>query len=227
MATLQSDEANILDAETINWRLVVYPILAALVVAVGGFGYYYYLQDQREQLEVSARAALVQAATPEELVKVADRFPKADQATLALLGAADASFAKQDYTAAMTDYQRIIQTSTTDPELRDSAQLGIASSLEAGGKTDDAINAYLEVAQRGDKSPYAPFAYDTVARLYDERGDKDKEREILTETAGLDPDSPFVKQAQFKLKEMAAAAQPPPTVPPPATPAPAPATNQK
>jgi predicted negative regulator of RcsB-dependent stress response len=220
MAILQSDEANILDAETMNWRLVVYPILAALVVVVGGFGYYYYLQNQREELEASARAALVQAKTPEEMVKVADQFPGADQATLALLGAADGSFAKRDYAAAIQDYQRIIQTVTTDAELRDSAQVGLASTLEANGKIDDAINAYLEVAQEGDKSPYAPFAYDAAARLYEERGDKDNERKILTEAASLDPDSPFVKQAQLKLKELTTAAQPPPTVPVPATPAP-------
>jgi predicted negative regulator of RcsB-dependent stress response len=139
MATL--DDSNILDAETINWRLVVYPLLAALVVAAGGFGYYYYLQNQREELEASARNTLLQAKTPEELVKVADQFPGADQATLALLNAADDSFAKRDYAAAIPDYQRVIQTVTTNPELRDSAQLGLASSLEANGKIDDAINA--------------------------------------------------------------------------------------
>src|ERR1700683_5379257 len=119
MATLHTDEANILDAETINWRLVVYPVLAALIVLVGGFGYYYYLQNQREQLETAARAALVEAKTPEEMVKVADQFPKADQATIALMGAADASFAKRDYATAIQDYQRIIQSESTDPELRD------------------------------------------------------------------------------------------------------------
>jgi hypothetical protein len=45
MATLDSDDANILDAETINWRLIVYPILAALIVVVGALGYYFYLQS--------------------------------------------------------------------------------------------------------------------------------------------------------------------------------------
>ena len=224
MATLASEDSNILDVETTNWRLVVYPILAALVVVVGGLGYYYYLQDQREQLEASARAALLEAKTPEELVKVADQFPGADQATLALLSAADGSFAKRDYAAAIQDYQRIIQTVTTDPELRDSAQLGLASSLEANGKIDDAINACLEVARRGAKSPYAPFAYNAAARLCEESGDKDKEREILTEAASLDPDSPFVKQAQFQLKQMAAAEEPPLTVPVPPAPEPAPAS---
>jgi predicted negative regulator of RcsB-dependent stress response len=228
MATLESDDANILDTESINWRLVVYPILAALVVVTGGFGYYYYLQNQREQLEASARAAVVQAKTPEELVKAAGQFPTTDQATLALLSAADGSFAKQDYAAAIQDYQRIIQTVTTDADLRDPAQLGLASSLEANGKIEDAIKACLEVAQRGDKSPYAPFAYTTVARLYEQRGDKDNERQILTVAASLDPDSAFVKQAQLLLKQMSAA-QPPPTAAVPATnaPASAPAASPK
>ena len=213
MAILQTDEANILDAETINWRLVVYPILAALVVAVGGFSYYYYLQNQREELETSARTALVQAKTPAELVKVADQFPGTDQATLALLQAADGSFAKHDYTAAIQGYQRVIQTVATNAELRDSAQLGLASSLEASGKNNDAINTYLDVAHQGDKSPYAPYAYTAAARLYEERGDKNNERKILTEVASLDPNSDFVKEAQSKLKELSAAAQPPPTAP--------------
>jgi predicted negative regulator of RcsB-dependent stress response len=224
MATLESDEANILDAETVNWRLVVYPILAALIVVVGGLGYYYYLQNQREQLEASARAAVVQAKTPEALLKVADQFPGATQATLALLSAADGSFAKRDYAAAIKDYQQVIQTVTSHADLRDSAQLGLASSLEASGKSDDAINAYLEVARRGDKSPYAPFAYSATARLYDERGDKDNERKVLTEAASLDPDSSFVKQAQIKLKEITAGANPTAVAVPPA---PAPAVSPK
>jgi predicted negative regulator of RcsB-dependent stress response len=231
MATLATNESNILDAETINWRLIVYPILAALVIVVGGFGYYYYLQGQREELETNARAALVAAKTPEDMVKVADQFPNTDHATIALLGAAQMSFSKQDYASAITDYQRVMQTVTTDPELRDSAEIGLASAQEASGKADDAITSYLEVARRGIKSPYAPFAYNAAAQIYDQRGDKANEQKILTEAAGLDPDSPFVKQAQEKLKEMEAAAQPPISIPvsasamppptAPATPAPA------
>lgn len=214
---MESDDSNILDAEPFNWRLVIYPILVALVVVVGGLSYYYYLQQQRDQLEASARAALVAAKTPEELLKVAEQYPHADQATLALLSAASRSFSDRDFAAAIKDYQQVIQTPTTDPGLRDSAQVGLASALEASGKSDDAISTYLEVADQADKSPYAPFAYYSAARLYEERGDKENERRILTEAASLDPDSPFVKQAQQKLKEMTAAAEPPLTANVPAT----------
>jgi len=208
MATLDTDEANLIDAEAVNWRLIVYPALAVLIVVVGGLGYYYYLQDQREQLEASARTALLQAKTPEEFSKVADQYPGTTQATLALMSAAKASFEKHDYTAAIADYQRITKDSGTDPELRDSAQLGLASCFEASGKTDDAINAFLEVGRLGAKSPYAPYAYFAAARIYDDKGDKENERRILSEAASLDPDSPFVKQIQQKLNELNAATKP-------------------
>src|SRR5271156_2035921 len=105
MATLQTDESNILDAETINWRLIVYPILVALVVVAGGFGYYYYLLNQRDQLEDTARVALLAAKTPADLVKGADQYPGTDQATLALLGAANGSFSSHDYASSIQDYQ--------------------------------------------------------------------------------------------------------------------------
>jgi len=231
MATLETDEANIVDVAAFNWRAIVYPLLAVLIVGVGGLGYYYYLQDQRDQLESTAHAALLQAKTPEEFIKVADQYPTTTQATLALAKAAGSSFDKRDYTTAIADYQRIVQNNAVDPALRDSAQLGVAACLEATGKPDDAISAYLEVARHGAKSPYAPFAYTAAARLYEEKGDKDNQLKILSEAASLDPDSPFVKQAQTKLNEINGAAKslPSASVPttlsttPTAAPAPAPA----
>jgi predicted negative regulator of RcsB-dependent stress response len=222
MATLESDEANIFDAESVNWRLIVYPILAVAVVVVGGLFYYYYQQSQRDALEASAREALVAAKTPEEMVKVADQFPTTDQAALALLSAADASFAKRDYDAAIKDYKSALFGPKIDEMLAESARLGLASSLEASGNIDDAIYAYLREATLkkdvGIDSPYAPYAYMAAARLYEEKGDKDNERKVLTEAVSLDPESLFVKQAQAKLKELTSA---PITVPVPAASAPA------
>jgi predicted negative regulator of RcsB-dependent stress response len=224
MATLQTDEANIIDAEAVNWRLIVYPILFVLIAVAGGLGYYYYLQQQRTEAETAARAALVKATTPEEFLKVAEQWPHTDQATLAILRAADTAFAQRDFQAALDNYQKITGDLTVDAVLRDSAQLGIASAQEGLGNQDRAIAAYLEVAQRGDKSPFAPYAYSAVANIDDLRGDKQNERQILTQAASLDPDSVFTKNAQYKLKEMSAAAQPPATLNVPATPsAPTPA----
>jgi tetratricopeptide (TPR) repeat protein len=229
MATLERDDANIVDVERIDWRLIVYPVLAALVIIVGGFGYYYYQQNQRMELESTARTALLGAKTPADWIKVADTYPHTNQGTLALLDAGEASFAANDYPAAIKSYQRVVDAADTDPVLRDSAQLGLAAALQASGKQDDAAQGYLIVARRGMKSPYSPFAYMACVAIYKERGQIEIERAILAEAAALASDSMFVKEAQYSMKQFIDAAQPPvsvstPTVLPSApSPAPAPA----
>ena len=202
MATQDFSDANIIEGDSLNWRLIVYPVVAAIILLLGGVIYYFYLQNQREELETSAREALLQAKTPEALVAVAGQFPATVQASLALLSAAGDSFDVKDYATAIGDYQRIIANPNADAQLRDSAQMGLASTLEASGKADDSIKAYLTVAQRGNDSPYAPAAYHAVASIYRQRGDKASEQSILVEEASLDPESRFVQEAQQRLKEL-------------------------
>jgi predicted negative regulator of RcsB-dependent stress response len=202
MATLESDERNIVEADAINWRLMVYPLLAVAVVVIGGFGIYYYQLDQRDQAEMQARTALAAAKTPEEMVKVADDFPHTTQAALALLTAADTQFTAKDYTEALKDYQRVTDMAETPAELRDSAQLGLGSVQQADGKSDEAIQSYLEVAHKGDQSPFAPAAYYQTARIYDDRKDKSSEVRILQDAVRLGGDSIFVKQAASMLKSL-------------------------
>jgi predicted negative regulator of RcsB-dependent stress response len=202
MATFNSDDANIIEGDSLNWRLVVYPMVAAIFLVLGGLIYYFYLQNQREELEATARNALLQAQTPEALAAVADKFPTTAQATLALLNAAGGSFDKKDYAAAGHDYQLIIDNPDAGALLRESAQMGLASTLESSGRADDAIKAYLTVARRGSNSPFAPAAYHAVASIYRQRGDKNNEQEVLIEEAALDPDSNFVKEAHERIEEI-------------------------
>jgi predicted negative regulator of RcsB-dependent stress response len=206
MTTSDFGDANIVEGDSINWRLVVYPLVAAVLLILGGLIYYFYLQNQREELEIAARAALLQAKTPEALVAVADRFPTTRQATLALLSAANDSYNKKDYDAANRDYQRIAVNADTDAVLRDSAVMGLASTLESAGRPDDAVKAYLSVARRGADSPYAPAAYSAAASIFRQHGDRNNEESLLIEEAGLDPESNFVKEAQQRLKDINAAA---------------------
>ncbi len=84
MASLESDERNIIEAEDFNWRVVVYPILAIVAVLVIGFGIYYYQLNQREQAEEQASAALANAKTPADIANVADSYPDTIQAAVGL-----------------------------------------------------------------------------------------------------------------------------------------------
>ncbi|HUB66094.1 MAG TPA: tetratricopeptide repeat protein [Candidatus Methylacidiphilales bacterium] len=209
MATLDLDDANIVEGDTFNWRLVVYPLVVAVVLVLGGVVYYLYLQNQRGELEITARQDLLQAKTPEALVAVADKYPATEQATLALLSAAGDSSTKKDYAAAIRDYQRIIDNPGSDPQLRDSAQMGLGSVLEESGKADEAISAYLAVAKRGNDSAYAPAAYYAAASIYRQRGDKSKEISVLLEEVTLDSQSTFVRAAKERLGQISPAAVPP------------------
>ncbi len=234
MSTLQTDDPNIIDAEAVNWRLIVYPVLVVLVVGLGALGYYYYQQSTRDAAEADARAALLKATTPAEFLKVAEQYPNApDQAMLAVFSAANASFAQRDYDGAQTAYRKIIDNPALGVQWHDSANLGIASCDEAKGDMDKALSEYLEVAHRGDASPFAPYAYTCVARIYEQRGDKTTELAILGQAAELDPGAPSTRRAIEQLKALTpqapampipvqatAPANLSPAAPAPATPAP-------
>jgi len=207
MSTLQTDDPNIIDAEEVNWRWIVYPLVLVLLVAIGGFSVYYYLQSAQDAAEAEARTALLKATTPAEFLKVAEQYPKTDQAMLALFSAANASFDQRDYDGAKTAYQKIIDNPVLTAQWRDSASLGVASCDEAKGDGDKAISEYLEVARRGDASPFAGYAYNCVARIYDARGDKKTEVAILQQAADLNPNSPSAQMAQQRLKSLAPAQQ--------------------
>jgi predicted negative regulator of RcsB-dependent stress response len=200
MATLENEDANILDVQAVNWRRIVYPVVGCIVVVLVGLGIYYYLQGQRDQREMQAREAILQARTPETLRAVAAQYSGTTQATFALLDAAGLSFTQHDYAGATADYQKISDDAKTDPVLRDSARIGLASVDEANGKTDDAIQTYLLVAHRGRSTPYAPFAYTSAARLYEQKGDHANEKQMLSQAAALGGESAFVKEAQYRLK---------------------------
>ena len=202
MATQEIYDANILDREDVDWRKIVYPLIIIVAAVVVAVAIYYYQAGQSEQQEFDARQAIASAKSASELAAVADKFPKTMQAVLALLGAADFSMAKRDFESAGKYYQRVIDGSGTDTVLRDSARLGLASVEESQNKEDPAIQTYLQVARRGTESPYAPYAYLAAARMDEQKHDQAAERNVLTAAAGLNVDSPFVKEAAAKLKEL-------------------------
>jgi tetratricopeptide (TPR) repeat protein len=205
MSILMNDDRNIIEADSLNWRLIVYPIVFVALTLLTGFGIYYYQLNQRELQETQAREALALAKTPEEMVKVADQYPRTIQASVALLSAGDASFTARDYTGAAQDYQRVASAKKAPPELRDSARIGLGASLEAAGKSEDAIRTYLEIAQKRNHSPFSPAAYYAVAQIYASRQDKANEQRTLEQTVQLGSDSPFVKDAATQLKAFAPA----------------------
>jgi tetratricopeptide (TPR) repeat protein len=203
MASLESDERNIMEVEEFNWRLVVYPLLALVAAVLIGFAVYYYHLSQHEQAEEQAAAALATAKTPAEIEKIAAQYPDTIQSAVGLMRAGDLSFTQKDFDGAAKAYQRVIDSSAAPGELRDSARLGLASAQEGSGNADDAIKTYLDVAHKGNQSGFAPVAYYQAAAIYGDRKDTVHEQQILQEAVRLGGDSPFVKDAEDRLKTLA------------------------
>jgi predicted negative regulator of RcsB-dependent stress response len=216
MAGTEFDERNIIEGDPVNWRLIVYPILAGLVMLLAGFGIYYYQLNQREQAEEQAAAALGDAKTADDMAKVADQYPRTVQAGVALMRAADLFYSQDNFDAALKDYQRVTGLKQAPTELRDSAQLGVAATQEADGQGDAAIQSYLTVAHKGSRSPFSPVAYHQAAQIFADRKDKASEAQLLQQAVQLGGDSPFVKDAADQLKALA---------PAPVSPTPAAGTN--
>jgi hypothetical protein len=217
MATLESPDSNILDADAVNWRFIVYPIVGVLILLIGGCGIYFYLQNARAEHEAAARQALLHAKTPAEYTQVADQFPGTTHAAMALIAAGNLSYDQKDYASAQKYYQRVAATDGLDETMRDSARLGYASALEAVGSSDSqAVDAYLAVAHRGKASPFASYAYIAAAHLYERQHNTDKEKELLLQAASIDTDSPFGQEAQKLLQALNG----PSAGTPPITPAP-------
>lgn len=208
MASLEPDERNIIEGQEINWRVVAYPVILVVVLALVALGVYHYELQQHEEGEEKAAAALAAAKTPAEIMKIAEQYPDTIQSDVGLMHAGDLFYTAKDYDGAAKAYQRVIDSKQAPEELRDSAQLGLASAQEASGKGDDAIHTYLAVAQKGSASPFAPVAYHQAAAIYASRQDKANEEKILQQALRLGGDSPFVKEAADRLKALSPDAAP-------------------
>ena len=203
-------DTNVVESEPANWRLIVYPILALLLLVAGITSYFAYRQHAVDERESEARAGLVAAHSTAELLSVASRYPKTIQAGLAEINAGQLALSNRDFVVAENAFTAVLHTAKIDPQLRDSAQLGLAATYEAKGETPAAIAAYLRVAHEGNTTPYAAYAFYSVATIYLRKDDKANARQTFTELAALNNGSPFLQNGAQQLANLnaEAAAQP-------------------
>ena len=202
MATLQSDEANILDAETINWRLIVYPILAALIVVVGGFGYYYYQQVQRD---ISGGHRARGPAEGHHPGRAGEGGRSISQDRPGDAGVAERGGRFLCQTGLRRSHPELSAGPRHAPARtrccatrRNSGWLPLSKPAARWTRRSTPISRWPIAATRLPTRPSATMPWPGSTT---QRGDKDNERKILNEEASLDSDSQFVKEAQFKLKE--------------------------
>ncbi|HEX9392566.1 MAG TPA: tetratricopeptide repeat protein [Usitatibacteraceae bacterium] len=131
-----------------EWSIWIYAAIAALVLGVAGvYGWREFQKNQNDQAEVllkSVKQAAAEGAASQDSKKLseaantlADKFPTTFQATEAQLMAAKAAFAANDFAAAKTHLQWVIDKGRDTH--RNIARLRLATVLLEMKNYDDAL----------------------------------------------------------------------------------------
>lgn len=215
---------------------------AILVVA----GVVYFISSQREQREVDAGQALTMllvsptdntniAARANAFADLAVKYAGTDAGRRARLQAGAAFFDAGSYADAQTQFQDFLNASSTGP-LAAIAELGLAASLEAQNKLDQAAAAYQRVVSvypGSDCVQPAEFAMGRIAEAQNKLSVAITHYENVASIGGGSSlvREAAVREAEIKAKMAAAAPKPAAVTAPAVAPKPAavltPATNSK
>lgn len=125
-----------------RYRRPLVVLAAAVAVAAVIFAVFSYRASSRA---VAAVGAFSTARTVEELTAVYENYPQTPTAPLALIQAGAFAFNRGEYSPAR-NYYLLFQENYPGHILADYAQMGIAASLEAESRWDEALEAYDRLA---------------------------------------------------------------------------------
>src|SRR5262249_18885356 len=103
------------------------------------------------------------------------------------------------------------------------ALLGIASCLDAQGKSDQALTAYKDLVTRHPNETFVPQAKFALARLYEAQGKVEMSRDLYQDIERAAPFTSLGNEAGVRLEELIA--QNPKLAPAPAPPTESTITN--
>jgi tetratricopeptide (TPR) repeat protein len=141
--------------------------------------------------------------TGEALLKVADEYPDTLAAAKAVLRAGTVFFDQGNYGKAQEQFDRFLRNHGETPWVPQ-AVYGIAASLEAQGKTAEALSRYTNFVATYPNDPAADQARLTVARLYEQNQQPALALDTLNkivnnQQAGF---TPLASEAQEKIAEL-------------------------
>jgi predicted negative regulator of RcsB-dependent stress response len=195
--------------DTHKKQLLLGVIIVLLVGLVAAFWFTHLSQEQTDannalsKLVARANSPSVPPPGADALLKVGNDYPGTDAGQRALLlGAADL-YADGKYDEARAQFQKFLQEHSDSPFAGEAA-LGVAATMDAQGKAQDAINAYRNVAdhylQNWNVGPQAKLA---LARLLIAQGKLQDAREALMDLANpRSYPSEIVAEANMRLREI-------------------------
>ena len=134
---------------------------------------------------VIASAAPGQPPTAEAYLKVAADHPDTAAAARALMLGASRLFVEGKFSEAQAQFETYLRL-YGGTDLAGQAHLGVAASLEALGRTNEALAAYKQVAERRANEVVGPQARLALGRLYNMQGNPKLARDTFQQLARSD-----------------------------------------
>lgn len=187
-------------------------ILGTIVAIVLGI-VVWFMVYQHQQKQIRADEALSEVFVPlvtgargkteavSGYLAVHNKFSGTPAAPRALLLAATALFTQGDYAEAQKRFESFAREHRDSPFLAE-AQLGIAASLDAQGKTNEAITAYQTIVDRRAADNVIKPAKFALARLQAAAGNHQKAYDIYEDIARSDAYSSFGSEAGMRAEEL-------------------------
>ncbi len=173
-------------------------VIYALVLGVGAlvFGIYELNQQHRA---AQAQETFAHASTVEEYRQVIQDYPRSVEAGNAHLLLAGKLRAQKDYEGSLATLRDFIAVQPNHP-LIDGAYLSMGATLEAQGKTSEAIDEYQQIISRFADRYSAPVAQMARANLLRSQGNIDEARRAYENVQAQFPESFFSQEAQEETR---------------------------
>lgn len=133
--------------------------------------------------------------------KIASQY-SGNSAGEARLFLARIAFEQGDYAGAEAGFKMYVDDYSIDETLDAAAVSGLAASLEAQGKLDEALEQYRQLADRFPNIPFAPQSLLQVARLAQKLNQPDKAKQALQQIIDDYSESAAVQQARTELNAL-------------------------
>ena len=189
-------------------RQLIFGFVAVLVVGLA-IAIWFAHQNQEQTNANYALSKLVSrsisptapAPGADALLKVGADYSATDAGQRAVLLAAADLFTDGKYDEARAQFQRFLQEHSDSPFLGEAA-LGVAATFDAQGRTQDAINAYRNVADHYSQNwNVAPQAKLALARLLESQGKLPDARQELMDAVRTYPGESGA-EANMRLRQL-------------------------
>jgi len=181
------------------------------VVAILFVSYYFWQQNQAEITAGEALTQLTVSALPNSdasqlaagYLKIAADYPGSQAGERALMLGAAALFTNGQYAQAQAQFQKYLD-SRPGGAFSAQAALGVATSLDAQGKTDPATEAYQRIISAFSDANAVDAAKFALAKIDEQRGKVIDAEKFYQDVARDNPNNLFGSEAAFRAMQLRA-----------------------